>query len=105
MPLTPQPIAARAPLDCGGSARNAYRPTGTSPSPVTSNCGTSSDRNRLQSLVYALPHTDVQAAISFLAELGQQEIIDPETAAKLDLARAEPGEEVPLEEVRRRLGL
>ena len=65
----------------------------------------SSDRNRLQSLVDALPDTDVQVPISFLAELGEQEIVDAETAAKLDLARTEPGDDVPLEEVRRRLGL
>jgi|GEM_PF-2135243 hypothetical protein len=65
----------------------------------------SSDRNRLQSLVDALPDTEVQVAISFLAELGEQEIIDAETAAKLDLARSEPGDDVPLEEVRRQLGL
>jgi hypothetical protein len=65
----------------------------------------SSDRNRLQSLVDALPDAEVQVAISFLAELGEQEIIDAETAGKLDLARAEPGDDVPLEEVRRRLGL
>ena len=65
----------------------------------------SSDRHRLQSLVDALSDSEVQVAISFLAELGEQEIIDAETAAKLDLARAEPGDHVPLEEVRRRLGL
>jgi cell division inhibitor SulA len=65
----------------------------------------SSDRHRLQALVDALPDTDVQVAISFLAELGEQEIIDAETAAKLDLARAEPGDDVPLEEVRRQLGM
>ena len=65
----------------------------------------SSDRNRLHSLVDALPDTEVQVAISFLTELGEQEIIDAETAAKLDLARTEPGDDVPLEEVRRRLGL
>jgi cell division inhibitor SulA len=65
----------------------------------------SPDRDRLQSLVDALPDAEVQVAISFLAELGEQEIIDAETAAKLDLARAEPGDDVPLEEVRRRLGL
>ena len=52
----------------------------------------SCDRNRLQALVDALPDSE-------------QEIIDDETAAKLDLARAEPGDDVPLEEVRRRLGL
>jgi hypothetical protein len=65
----------------------------------------SSDRDRLQSLVDALPDSDVQVAISFLAELGEQEIIDAETASKLDQARAEPGDDVTLEEVRRRLGL
>ena len=65
----------------------------------------SPDRNRLQSLLDALPDTEVQVAISFLAELGEQEIIDAGTAAKLDLARAEPGEDVPLEELRGRLGL
>lgn len=65
----------------------------------------SPDRDRLHSLVDALPDTEVQVAISFLAELGEMEVIDAETAAKLDVARAEPGDDVPLEEVRRRLGL
>jgi hypothetical protein len=65
----------------------------------------SSDRDRLQSLVDALPDTEVQIAISFLAELGEQEIIDAETAAKLDSARTESGDDIPLEEVRRRLNL
>ena len=69
------------------------------------NWSMSADRSRLQSLVDALPDNEVQVAISFLAELGEQEIIDAETAAKLDLARTEPGDDVPLEEVRRRLGL
>ena len=69
------------------------------------NWSMSSDRNRLQSLVDALPDSEVQVAISFLAELGEQEIVDEETAVKLDLARTEPGDDVPLEEVRRRLGL
>jgi hypothetical protein len=55
--------------------------------------------------VDALPDSEVQVAISFLAELGAQEIIDAETADKLDQARTEPGDDVPLEEVRRRLGL
>jgi hypothetical protein len=65
----------------------------------------SSGRNRLHALVDALPDTDVQAAIVFLAELGAEEIIDAEAAANLDLALAEPGDDVPLEEVRRGLGL
>ena len=63
------------------------------------------DRNRLHALVDALPETEVEVAISFLAEFGEEEIIDTETAAKLDRARAEQGVDVPLEEVRRRLGL
>lgn len=65
----------------------------------------SCDRIRLHALVDALPDAEVQVAISFLAELGEEEIVDAETAAKLDLARAEPGDDVPLEEVRRRFGL
>jgi hypothetical protein len=65
----------------------------------------SSDRDRLQSLVDALPDSEIQVAISSLSELGEQEIIDAETAAKIDLARKEPGEDVPLQEVRRRLGM
>ena len=64
-----------------------------------------SDRDRLHVLVDALPDTQIQVAISFLAELGDEETIDAETAAKLDAARAEPGEDIPLEEVRRRFGL
>jgi hypothetical protein len=60
------------------------------------------DRNRLHALVDALPETEVEVAISFLAELGEEEIIDTETTAKLDRARAEQGADVPLEEVRRR---
>jgi hypothetical protein len=63
------------------------------------------DHDRLQSPVEALPDTDLDVAISFLSELGEQEIVDAETAAKLDLARMEPGDDVPLEEVQRQLGL
>src|ERR1017187_2835797 len=44
------------------------------------NCSMSADRDRLQSLVDALPDTEVQVAISFLAELGEQEIgVDGDT--------------------------
>ena len=64
-----------------------------------------SDRHRLQALVDALPEDEVPVAISFLAELADEEIVDAETAARLDLARAESGEDLPLEEVRRRLGM
>ena len=50
------------------------------------------DRHRLQSLVDDLPDSEVQVAISFLAELGAQEIIDSETVGKLDQARTEAGD-------------
>lgn len=63
-----------------------------------------SERNHLHALVDALPECEVQVAISFLSELGDEEIVDAETAAKLDLALDEPGDDVPLEEVRRRIG-
>jgi len=55
----------------------------------------SPDRERLQSLVDALPDSELLVAISFLAELGEQEIIDKETAAKLDLARADQAKTCP----------
>jgi len=63
------------------------------------------DRERLHQLVDALPDNHVGVALSFLSEMGDEEVVDSETAAKLDAARAEPGEDVPLEEVRRRFGL
>jgi hypothetical protein len=65
----------------------------------------SSDRNYLQALVNAIPDSEVPVAISFLAELADEEIIDAETAAKLDEALAEPGDDLSLEEVRKKLGL
>jgi hypothetical protein len=65
----------------------------------------STDRNLLHALVDALPDTEVPVALSFLAELGDEEILDAETAALLDRARAESGDDIPLEEVRRQLGL
>jgi hypothetical protein len=65
----------------------------------------SSDRNHLRALVDALSDNEVPVAISFLSELADEEIIDAETAAKLDRARAEPGEDLSLEEVRNRLGM
>ena len=62
-------------------------------------------REQLHSLVDSLPETQVPVAIVFLSELGDEEIIDVETAAKLDAAIAEPGENVSLEEMRRCCGL
>jgi hypothetical protein len=64
-----------------------------------------SGRNHLHALVDALPEAEVQVAISFLSELGEQEIVDAETAAKLDAGLREAGDDIPLEEVRRRIGL
>lgn len=61
-------------------------------------------RDRLRALVDALPDHEVAVAISFLTELGEEEVVDPETAAKLDDARAEPGDDVPLEDLRHRRG-
>jgi len=63
------------------------------------------DRNHLHALVDALPDSEVPAVISFLAELVDEEVIDDETAAKLDRARAETEEPLSLEEVRRQLGM
>jgi hypothetical protein len=41
----------------------------------------------------------------FLAGLSQQEIVEAETAAQLNSARTVPGDDIPLEEVRHRLGI
>jgi hypothetical protein len=62
----------------------------------------SSDPNYLQALVDAIPDSEVPIAISFLAELAEEEIIDAETAAKLDHSLAEPGDDLSLEEVRKK---
>lgn len=56
----------------------------------------SPDRNRLQALVDSLPDNEVPA---------DEEIVDAETLAKSDRAFAESGEDLTLEEVRKRLGL
>jgi len=69
------------------------------------NGGLSADRDRLQSLVDALPLAQCPAAISFHAELGEQEMVDAETAAELDLPRTEAGDDIPSEELRRQRGL
>ena len=63
------------------------------------------ERDRLHGLVDGLAESQLPAALSFLMELSEEEVIDEETAAKLDLALSEPGDDIPLEEVRRRLGL
>lgn len=53
------------------------------------------DRNHLRALVDALSDSEVPVAISFLAELGDEEVVDAETLAKLDEALAEPGDDLP----------
>jgi hypothetical protein len=63
------------------------------------------DGNHLRALVDALSDSEVPIAISFLAELADEEVVDAETAAKLDRTRAEAGEPLSLEEVREQLGL
>ncbi len=63
------------------------------------------DRSRLRALVDGLPDNDVPVRSLCLAELSEEETADAQTAAKLDRARAEPGEDIPWEEVRRRSGL
>ncbi|PWU12113.1 MAG: hypothetical protein C5B51_01340 [Terriglobia bacterium] len=63
------------------------------------------NRQRLHEIVDSLPDNQLEAALCFLAEMGDEEVVEPETAAKLDAALSELGEDVPLEEVRRRLGL
>jgi hypothetical protein len=64
-----------------------------------------SSRDRLHEIVDALPDRQVEAALQFLSEMGDEEVIDSETSAKLDAARAESGDDVPLEDLRRRLNL
>jgi len=60
-----------------------------------------SSRNRLHELVDALPEEQVEAALQFLSEMGDEEVVDSETAAKLDAARVESGDDVSLEDLRR----
>src|SRR6185312_10036320 len=65
----------------------------------------SSDRALLHSLVDSLPEAEIAAAVSLLSELTVEEEIDSETAGRLDRARREQGEDVPLAQIRARLGL
>jgi hypothetical protein len=59
----------------------------------------SAERIRLHALVDALPDSEVQTALALLGGLGDEEVIDTVTTAKLDLARAEPGEDTPMAEI------
>lgn len=53
-----------------------------------------------QSPVDALPESRWRWPF-FSGGTGEQEILDAETAAERDLARAEPGDDIPLDEFRR----
>ena len=62
-------------------------------------------RQQLHELVDSLPDVQIPAAIAFLSELGDEEVIDAETSARLDAALTEPGDNISLEELRLRSGL
>ena len=59
-------------------------------------------REQLHELVDSLSDAQVPAAVAFLSELGDEEVIDAETATRLDAVMAEPGDNIPLDELRRR---
>ncbi|MGD0014176.1 MAG: hypothetical protein ABSD56_07105 [Bryobacteraceae bacterium] len=67
------------------------------------------DRQQLHKAVEQLPASELDAALRYLKFLWydsqEEEPIDAPTAAKLDAARAEGGQPVALEEVKRRCGL
>lgn len=67
------------------------------------------DRQQLHEAVEQLPASELDAALRYLKFLWydsqEEEPVDTQTAAKLDAARAERGEPVALEEIKRRYGL
>jgi hypothetical protein len=67
------------------------------------------DRQDLHDVVEELPASELGAALRFLRFLCydgfDEEPVDSETSAKLDAARAEGGQPVALDEVKRRYGL
>ncbi|HVY95074.1 MAG TPA: hypothetical protein VHA14_20070 [Bryobacteraceae bacterium] len=64
-----------------------------------------SDRALLHSLVDSLPEDEIATAVSFLSELNDEEEIDSDTAAKLDRAKQEAGEDIPIDRLRTKLRL
>jgi hypothetical protein len=66
-------------------------------------------RQELHDVIEQLPASELGAALRYLRFLWydsqEEETVDAETAAKLDAARAEGGQPVRLEEVKRRYGL
>jgi hypothetical protein len=67
------------------------------------------NRQDLHDVVEELPASELDAALRFLRFLCydglDEEPVDAETVAKLDAARAEGGQPVALDEVKRRYGL
>jgi hypothetical protein len=67
------------------------------------------NRQELHDVVEALPASELGAALRYLRFLCydglDEEPIDTETVAKLDAARAEGGQSVALDEIKRRYGL
>jgi hypothetical protein len=64
------------------------------------------DREQLHEAIEQLPASELDAALRYLRFLWydsqDEEPVDAQTAAKLDAARAEGGQPVPLQEVKRR---
>jgi hypothetical protein len=64
------------------------------------------DRQQLHEVIERLPASELDAALRYLRFLWydskDEEPVDAQTAAKLDAARAEGGQPVPLQEVKRR---
>jgi hypothetical protein len=64
------------------------------------------DRQQLHEVVEQLPASELDAALRYLKFLcydcQEEEPVDAQTAAKLDAARAEGGQPVALEEIKRR---
>ena len=67
------------------------------------------DRQQLHDVIEQLPASELDAALRYLRFLWydsqDEEPVDAQTAAKLEAARAEDGQPVPLQEVKRRYGL
>jgi hypothetical protein len=67
------------------------------------------DRQQLHEAIEQLPASELDAALRYLKFLWydsqEEEPIDAQTAAKLDAARAEGGQPIALEEVKRRYSL
>jgi hypothetical protein len=67
------------------------------------------DRQQLHEAIEQLPASKLDAALRYLKFLWydsqEEEPIDAQTAAKLDAAKAEGGQPIALEDVKRRFGL